>query len=164
MFKMKKYLIANFIIATLLLTTAACKHRAKEDENKISTDVINVPATASGTSIVLGSAPVITFNELKYDFGKITQGEKVSHSFIFKNTGGSDIVISSAQGSCGCTVPTYPKEPIKVGQESKIDIVFDSDGKSGLVEKTVTLVTNCNPSTKVLTITSTIIVPEDNKE
>ena len=161
MLKMKKKSINYLVIATLLIVTAACNHRAKEDETKISTDVINVPATASGIPVKSGSAPVMTFNEEKHDFGKITQGEKVSHSFIFKNTGGSDIVISSAQGSCGCTVPTYPKEPIKVGQESKIDVVFDSDGKSGLVEKTITLVTNCNPSTKILTINSTIIVPEE---
>ena len=161
MLKMKKKSINYLVIATLLIVTAACNHRAKEDETKISTDVINVPATASGIPVKSGSAPVMTFNEEKHDFGKITQGEKVSHSFIFKNTGGSDIVISSAQGSCGCTVPTYPKEPIKAGQESKIDVVFDSDGKSGLVEKTITLVTNCNPSTKILTINSTIIVPEE---
>lgn len=162
MLKMKKKSINCLVIATLLIVTAACNREAKkEDNSKISTDVINVPATASGIPVKSGSAPVMTFNEEKHDFGKITQGEKVSHSFIFKNTGGSDIVISSAQGSCGCTVPTYPKEPVKVGQESKIDVVFDSDGKSGLVEKTITLVTNCNPSTKVLTINSTIIVPEE---
>jgi hypothetical protein len=158
---MKKHSITTLLISALLLVTAACNREAKKDDKaKISTDVINVPATASGVPSVMGSAPIMTFNEEKHDFGKITQGEKVSFSFIFKNTGGSDIVISSAQGSCGCTVPTYPKEPVKVGQESKIDVVFDSDGKSGLVEKTITLVTNCNPSTKILTINSTIIVPE----
>ena len=141
--------------------TVACNHEEKQvSEAKISTDLINVPATASGIAAEKGSAPVMTFTEEKYDFGKITQGEKVSHSFVFRNTGGSDIVISSAQGSCGCTVPTFPKEPIKAGQEAKVDVVFDSDGKSGLVEKTITLVTNCNPSSKMLTINSTIIVPE----
>ena len=146
----------------LLLMTVACSYvEKKEDSTKISTDVINVPATASGIPMVNGSAPVISFDEERHDFGRITQGEKVSYSFMFKNTGGSELVISSAQGSCGCTVPTYPKEPVKAGQESKIDVVFDSDGKSGLVEKTITLVTNCNPSTKVLTITSTILVTEE---
>ena len=150
------------MISILLLVTAACNHEAKKGaDDKISTDVIDVPATASGIHAESGSAPVITFKEEKHDFGKITQGEKVSYSFIFKNTGGSDVVISSAQGSCGCTIPTYPKGPVKAGQESKIDVVFDSDGKSGLVEKTITLVTNCNPSTKILTITSSIFVPEE---
>ncbi|MBA3705784.1 MAG: DUF1573 domain-containing protein [Bacteroidetes bacterium] len=146
----------------ILLTTVACQQEEKKvEDTKISTDVINVPATASGKPAELGSAPLIVFNEEKHDFGKITQGEKVEYSFVFKNTGGSDLVISSAQGSCGCTVPTYPQQPIKPGQEAKIDVVFNSEGKSGLVEKTVTLVTNCNPSTKILTISSTVIVPEE---
>lgn len=159
--KMKTRLIAYLFISTLLLIVACNPEAKNESDAKISTDVIDVPSTASGIHAESGSAPIMTFNEEKHDFGKITQGEKVSYSFIFKNTGGSDIVISSAQGSCGCTVPTYPKQPIKAGQEDKIDVVFDSEGKSGMVEKTITLVTNCNPSTKILTINSTIIVPEE---
>lgn len=157
--KMKANLITSLIV---LLAAMACNQDSKKtEETKISTDVINVPATASGKPAEAGSAPAMTFNEAKHDFGKIIQGEKVSYSFIFKNTGGSDLIISSAQGSCGCTVPTYPKEPVKPGQEAKIDIVFDSTGKSGLVEKTVTLTTNCNPSTQILTISSSVIVPEE---
>jgi hypothetical protein len=103
----------------------------------------------------------MTFSEEKHDFGKITQGEKVSYSFVFKNTGNSDLIISNASASCGCTIPNYPKAPVKPGEESKIDVVFNSEGKSGLVEKTVTLTTNCTPSTKLLTISTTIIVPEE---
>ena len=161
--KMKQYSTTIFLILNLLFFTVSCNRGEKnEDGAKISTDVIDVPSTASGIAAEKGSAPVITFNEEKHDFGKITQGQKVSYSFIFKNTGGSELVISSAQGSCGCTVPTYPKEPVKAGQEGKIDVVFDSSGKSGLVQKTVTLVTNCNPSSKILTIISTIMVPEEN--
>lgn len=159
---MKRSLISKTIIAVVVLVIAACGQKEKkEDATKISTDVINVPATASDKPAAPGSAPTMVFNEMLHDFGKITQGEKVSYSFVFKNTGGSDLVISSAQGSCGCTVPSYPKEPIKPGQESKVDVLFDSSSKSGLVQKTVTLVTNCNPSTKILTISSTIIVPEE---
>lgn len=159
---MKTGFISTLIIGISFITFSACRQaEKKEDTSKISTDVINVPSTASGKPAAPGSAPVMVFNEVLHDFGKITQGEKVSYSFVFKNTGGSDLVISSAQGSCGCTVPSYPKEPIKAGQESKIDVEFNSEGKSGLVQKTVTLVTNCNPSTKILTISSTIIVPEE---
>lgn len=153
---MKAKLFSIIILSTILLF-AACNHEEKQEG--VSTDLINVPATASGTAEP-GAAPVIVFNEEKHDFGSIQQGEKVSYSFVFKNTGGSDLVISSAQGSCGCTVPSFPKEPVKPGNEGKIDVVFNSEGKSGAVQKTVTLVTNCNPSTKILTISSTIIVPE----
>ncbi len=156
---MKTNLFSAIIFCTALFL-GSCKQEEKQDG--ISTDIINVPATASHTTAQGAEAsPVILFNEEKHDFGKIMQGEKVSYSFVFKNTGGSDLVISSAQGSCGCTVPSYPNEPVKPGAEGKIDVVFNSEGKSGMVQKTVTLVTNCNPSTKMLTISATIIVPEE---
>ena len=154
-------LITIMLATSFLMFTTACNHGKKEDDSKISTDVIDVPKTASDAIVQPGAAPVMTLNEEKHDFGRITQGEKVSYSFTFKNTGGSDLVISSAQGSCGCTVPSYAKDPVKPGEQSKIDVVFDSADKSGLVQKTVTVVTNCNPSTKTLTITSTVIVPEE---
>ncbi|HEX8514784.1 MAG TPA: DUF1573 domain-containing protein [Bacteroidia bacterium] len=149
--------------AGLLMMLASCEPASKNnpDAPVISTDVINVPATASDQPAEPGSAAIITFAEEKHDFGKITQGEKVTYGFTFRNTGGSDLVISSAQGSCGCTVPSYPKTPVKPGESSKVDVVFDSEGKSGLTQKTITLVTNCNPSTKVLTISATVIVPEE---
>jgi hypothetical protein len=147
------------IILSSTLFFSSCNHHEKE--TGVSSDIINVPATASGVQAAEpGTAPVIVFPEEKHDFGKIMQGEKVSYSFVFKNAGGSDLVISSAQGSCGCTVPHYPEEPIKPGTEGKVDVVFNSDGKSGMVQKTVTLVTNCNPSTKMLTIHANVIVPE----
>ncbi len=152
--------ICKLFALSIVVLAASCGN-GKKDDSTISTDVINVPSTATGKPATPGSAPEITFNEAKHDFGRITQGEKVSYSFVFKNTGGSDLVISSAQGSCGCTVPTYPKGPVKAGEVSKVDVVFNSEGKSGLVEKTVTLVTNCNPSTRVLTINATINVKEE---
>jgi Protein of unknown function (DUF1573) len=152
--------ICKLFALSIVVFATSCGN-GKKDDSTISTDVINVPSTATGKPAVPGSAPEITFNETKHDFGRITQGEKVSYSFVFKNTGGSDLVISSAQGSCGCTVPTYPKGPVKAGEVSKIDVVFNSEGKSGLVEKTVTLVTNCNPSTRVITINATINVKEE---
>jgi hypothetical protein len=117
----------------------------------------------SGTLTNSDTTALITFTEVEHDFGTITQGEKVTHAFKFQNTGSTDLLIISAQGSCGCTVPSYPKEPIAPRKEANVDVVFDSDGKSGKVEKTVTLLTNCIPNTNVLTIHANIIVPEKNK-
>jgi hypothetical protein len=103
--------------------------------------------------------PVIEFEEETHDFGKITQGEKVSYSFKFKNTGKSNLLISSAQASCGCTVPKPPTEPLPAGTSNKIDVTFDSNGKSGKFDKQITVLTNCEPNTKILKITGEIIVP-----
>lgn len=148
-----------FILFGLLIFIASC-HQEQKNSQEISSDVVNVPATGSGEKVDQSKLPVFSFTEETHDFGRITQGEKVSYAFKFKNTGGSDLVISSAQGSCGCTVPQYSKNPVSPYAEGVIDVVFNSEGKSGKVTKTVTIVSNTNPSTKVLTIKADIIVPE----
>lgn len=146
---------------SLLIISAAflfsCNNKEDKDQG-VSTEVINVPSTASGQAN--GQGADIKFDEENHNFGKITQGEKVSYSFEFTNTGNTDLIITGAQGSCGCTVPSFPKEPIKPGDKGKIDVVFNSEGKSGIVSKTVTVVTNAIPNTRVLTITTEVIVPE----
>lgn len=140
---------------------SACNSKNNEVKG-ISTNDVNNTASIDGSKS--GSLPEIVFEEEEHDFGRITQGEKVSYGFKFKNTGKSNLIIASAAGSCGCTVPEYPKEPILPGQEGKINVVFSSEGKSGIQEKTITIVTNCEPSTKVIKIKTNIIVPETVKD
>ena len=151
---MKKIILS--ISAAILLATCG------SDKTGVSTDDINISATANGTQNS-GSLPVIQFEEETHDFGKITQGEKVSYSFKFTNTGKSNLLISSAQASCGCTVPKPPKDPLAPGATDKIDVTFDSNGKSGKFDKQITVITNCDPNTKVLKITGEIIVPVSNE-
>lgn len=143
---MKMRSILFMLMFTMSCTFSACNSEAENEDTQTDTNSTGLPE--------------MLFIEETHDFGTITQGEKVSYSFVFKNIGGTDLVISSANGSCGCTVPTFPKEPVKAGQEGKIDVVFDSDGKSGMVEKTITLVSNCDPSNTLLTINANIIVPD----
>jgi hypothetical protein len=145
------------LLFCLCLSLAAC---SDEGSAKVTTDLINNSASANGTGSEL---PEIKFEEEEYDFGKITQGERVTHAFHFKNIGKKNLVISSAAGSCGCTIPEWPKEPIKSGAEGKIDVVFNSEGKSGYQEKTVTIVTNCEPATRIIRIKTEIIVAETAK-
>jgi hypothetical protein len=102
----------------------------------------------------------MTFETEKHDFGTITQGDKVDYDFKFKNTGGSDLIITGAKGSCGCTVPEYPKEAIKPGVSGVIKVSFNSAGKSGKQAKSVTLFCNIKEGKKVLHINSNIEVPE----
>lgn len=144
---MKKVLI---LIVTVSLL-AACNN----GNDGISTNDINIGAN--------GDMPMIQFDEESHDFGKITQGEKVSFSFKFKNTGKANLIISSASASCGCTVPKPPKDPLAPGATDKIDVTFDSNGKSGHFDKQVTVITNCDPNTKVLKISGDIIVPVSNE-
>lgn len=142
-----------YIVAIVFLGFTACKEQSSE----ITTQDISNTQSAEGKSN--SSLPEIKFEEETHDFGRITQGEKVAYAFKFKNTGSSNLIISSASGSCGCTVPEYPKKPIAAGEEASINVVFSSEGKSGIVEKSVTLVTNCEPSTKIIYIKANIIVP-----
>ncbi|MCS6917505.1 MAG: DUF1573 domain-containing protein [Chitinophagales bacterium] len=94
----------------------------------------------------------IHFDQLRHDFGEIIEGQKVKHSFSFVNTGTAPLVIASATGSCGCTVPTFSKEPIPPGGTGRIDVEFDSSGRVGKNSKTVTVNANTDPNPTVLFI------------
>ena len=100
--------------------------------------------------------PIISFMAESHDFGSINEGEVVDTEFKFTNTGDAPLIISSAQGSCGCTIPEYPKAPIGPGEEGRILVSFNSEGKPNQQSKTVTLTTNAVPSTKVLTISANV--------
>lgn len=151
-----KTLYITIAFLTLLMIQSCNDDTSKE----FSTNDVTNTKTADGKTN--NDLPEIKFEEETHDFGRITQGEKVSYSFKFKNTGGSNLIISSANGSCGCTVPEYPKQPILPGEEAKVNVVFSSEGKSGMVEKSVTLVTNCEPSTRVIYIKADIVVPTES--
>jgi hypothetical protein len=102
----------------------------------------------------------IKFEKLFHDFGKINEDDVVRTVFKFTNTGKNPLVISRAQGSCGCTVPKWPQHPIKPGESDEIGVEFNSAGKRGENDKTVTVSANTSPSNIVLTIRATV-VPKD---
>lgn len=103
-----------------------------------------------------GKYPVMTFGKKEHNFGVINEGDKVETYFTFTNTGDADLIISNASGSCGCTVPDYPKEPIKPGKSSKMKVTFDSNGKPGKQQKSVTIVANTLSTREVLTINAEV--------
>lgn len=142
-----------FILSLSLFLTAGCRPNHKN--NLLSGDLVNNPNTASG-KLSSGNMPVIQFAENTHDFGRISQGEKVSYSFRFKNTGKSDLIISDVRASCGCTVGQFPKEPIKPGQENFIQVTFNTQGKIGAQHKTITVVSNSQPNTRELIIKALI--------
>lgn len=146
----------KIIIPAFLLLLAACG--GNKEEGKIDSSLVNVTETANGT-VDKSKLPVINFKESEFNYGKIIQGEKVSHSFSFTNDGKSNLIIVSAKASCGCTVAQPPKDPIPPGGTGKIDVVFDSNNKAGVVSKTITVLTNCEPNTVMLTISGEVIVP-----
>ena len=100
----------------------------------------------------------MSFYEEVHDFGTINQGDKVNYFFTFKNSGANDLIIKRALGSCGCTVPEFPKEPIAPGKEAKMKVTFNSTGKSGKVEKSVSVYANVPGGIKVVKIKANILV------
>ncbi len=99
---------------------------------------------------------VITFEKTEHDFGTIKAGDEVQYSFKFENTGKNDLIISKAFGSCGCTVPDFPKEPIKPSEEGKIKVSFNSKNKYGEQSKTIYVYANTERGVENLKIKASI--------
>lgn len=106
--------------------------------------------------------PTIKFDKTNHDFGEIRDGDVVETVFTFTNSGDSDLKILNASGSCGCTVPEYPRDtPIRPGESSVIKVKFDSSNKPGMQRKTVTLVTNTSKGKEMLNIKA-FVLPKNN--
>ena len=141
---MKKYLILS--LSALALTSTACGGNTEKKE---------APATAveASSAKAVSNAPVMTFDRTIHDFGTIQEGERVETLFTFTNTGKSDLVIVDARGSCGCTVPEYPKNtPIAPGATGQIRVSFDSSNKPNLQQKTVTISANTDSGRETIRI------------
>jgi hypothetical protein len=117
-------------------------------------EVVN-PTEVSETQ----QGPKLVFEETEHQFGKINQGDKVKHTFVFKNTGDAPLIINSASGSCGCTVPEWPHEPILPGAKGEVHVIFNSAGKRGPQNKSVTLNTNQGETPIRIYIKGEVIVP-----
>lgn len=107
-----------------------------------------------------GPTTTIEFEETVFDWGTITQGDKVSYVFKFTNTGNEALLIKNAKGSCGCTVPQWPKTPIAPGDQGEIKVVFNSKGKMGTQSKRVTITANTDPKMTYINVKGEIIKDE----
>lgn len=147
--------LINLLIISSLIVTASCSG----DRSQVPAKVVNIPNSAEGDEN-LDQLPVMTFNKTEHDFGKVIQGEIVTYAFKFKNTGKADLVIANISAACGCTASEYPKTPIKPGEENVIEVKFNSGGKQGFQNKTLTVAANTQPSNTVLTVKAMVILPE----
>src|SRR5580700_9830042 len=136
----------------LLLTTglAMAQHRKHKDSgtDSIKTTATTPPATTAPATTL--KADDMAFTDLSHDFSTVPEGPDATCEFTFKNTGNEPIIIQKAQPSCGCTVPTYSKEPVPPGGTGVINVAYHTKGKPTPFTKTITVVSNAG--TKVLTI------------
>ena len=130
-----KQLLALTIL--VIFSLISCKENVANKINKENLEV----AKQRDYKLNEGAA-AISFSKTEHDFGVINEGDIVETTFSFKNTGKSELIITNAVGSCGCTVPEWPKEPIAAGESGQIKVKFNSIGKPNKQSKTITLTTN----------------------
>lgn len=109
-------------------------------------------AIAGTNAVVAQDGAKIAFTKEVHDYGTIENGANGQCTFEFKNTGNAPLIIANAVGSCGCTVPTWPKEPIAPGAKASITVKYDTK-RTGSINKSITITSNAtNEPTKVLNI------------
>ena len=131
------------------------KNEAKEavkDVKEAAKTAVTPEATAKTAPAADTKKTTVAFEEMNYNWGSVTDGDKVTHVFKFKNTGKTPLILADVKGSCSCTTPEWPKTPIAPGKSGEIKAIFDSKGKVGSQTKTVTVTANTDPAQIVLMI------------
>ena len=141
-----------FILA--LCVMLACKEKG---EGNLSTDLVTSPKSATETS---NKQAAIKFDKEEHDFGTLLQGEVVTYSFHFTNTGNMPLIISEVGSSCGCTVGDYSREPIAPGKTGDIKVTYNSSGQHGFQSRFLTVMSNTIPAKTTLRIKATVQTPD----
>ncbi len=171
---MKKTILLFSTLALISLTSVAQNKDQKKSDVKQATDKAQTVVAPTATPQTAPATPAqnpdlsIKFNQEDHNFGNVPEGPSVSYDFEFKNIGKVPIIFSDVHGSCGCTVPVWPKEPILPGKSSKIAVTYSTQGRPGQINKTVTVTSNIG--TKILKISGNVdkadpaAVPTDSKQ
>ncbi|WP_046244447.1 DUF1573 domain-containing protein [Hymenobacter terrenus] len=159
----------HIILAAALLLTACNRDKTVE----VGTEGMNAAATAASDATANPTvdnpnvvseneapnpnAPIMTFTESEFDFGDIQPDTKVKHIFTFTNTGKSPLLIADATASCGCTTPSWTKEPVAPGAKGTMEVQFDSRGKVGIINKQVSVRANTQPNITTILIKGNVL-------
>ncbi|MCF6222351.1 MAG: DUF1573 domain-containing protein [Flavobacteriaceae bacterium] len=139
-------------ILSLSLFFVSCNENASKKINKENLQI----AKERDSEIKLGGSK-LKFDKTEHDFGIINEGDIVETVFKFTNTGKSELIITSAKGTCGCTVPEWPKQPIMPGETGEIKVKFNSYKKPNLQQKQIVLITNTENGKEILKIKAQVI-------
>ena len=126
---------------------------------------LSLVAQDNGLNLAIEGGAQIDFTEETVDYGTITKGSDGNREFVFTNSGNEPLIISSCKGSCGCTVPNCPTEPVLPGETAKIKVKYDTN-RLGKFTKSVTVTSNAGASVKTVKITGNVIAtaPEQSPE
>ena len=151
---MKNIKCLFFLAVMAVMALSSCNGK---DDDKLSTDLVTSPKSATETSDKLA---VIKFEKEEHDFGTLLQGEVVSYSFHFTNEGNAPLLISEVGSSCGCTVGDYPREPIAPGKSGAIKVTYNSSGHHGFQSRYLTVLSNTIPAKTTLRIKGQVKTPD----
>jgi hypothetical protein len=176
---MKNILMRILLLAIVAISFSACNDRNAEKkiaelESRLKElEGKKTPGPATGITPATpvtqplqdekpeGPLPTLQFETTDHDFGTINEGKVVEYTYKFKNTGEAPLIIQNAQGSCGCTASDWTKEPIPAGGSGFVIAKFDSNGKTNIQNKTVTVTANTWPKQTVLRFKA-MVTPKDN--
>ena len=167
-----------WVVAAMTILVTGCRDRASEKriaelesrlaqlEGNKAAPPQNAATPAAATPAAPeekpeGPLPVIEFNTTDHDFGTVGEGQKVSYTYTVKNTGQAPLIIQNAQPSCGCTVPDWTKSPIPVGGTGFVKAEFDTHGKAGIQNKTITVTANTWPKTTMIKFKAMVTAKPD---
>ncbi|MDR0603657.1 MAG: DUF1573 domain-containing protein [Bacteroidales bacterium] len=143
------------IIISCIFVFVSCTDQNKDE---IDSNIVNIPVSAEGKEEKT-RMPKFEFEQTHHDFGKLIQGEKVSYTYKFKNTGNAMLVISSVLPGCNCTVAQFTQTPIAPGENGSVTVNFNSETKKGLVNSTIVIQANTYPADTKLYFTANVDLP-----
>lgn len=150
--KLGLFLVLPFFFACQ--PTSATKEKSLqeikvESKNISNSAIIRNPVSADQPLDTVNIAKM-SFEELRYNFGEVLEGDIITHTFKFTNTGKAPLIISNAKSTCGCTVPEWPKAPIAVGEQGEINVKFNTEDKKLYQTKPIFITANTHPSETTL--------------
>ena len=149
--KMKK---VSIIVTVVFMAIVMVSCGKEKESSKIKQE--NLEEAAKRDEDIGKGISEIVFDKEVHDFGTVNEGDIVEHNFLVTNSGKSNLIITKAKASCGCTVPTWPKEPIAPGESAEVSVKFDTKGKANKQSKTITLTTNTSKGIETVKITGMV--------
>lgn len=140
----------TYLFAILFSTTLIVSCGNGNATTKINKE--NLELAKSRDVAIKKGAALISFDNNVYDFGTVNEGDVIETTFKVTNSGKTDLVITDAKVTCGCTVPVWPKKPIKPGETESVKVKFNTSGKQNRQQKNITLITNTESGREILTL------------
>ena len=155
---MKKIFAFSFLLAFVIGLNAQ-----KSDPGKVVVQSSNPQKKEEKPAPVNPNAPKLIFPEDSYSFGEVPEGPQVTHEFKFSNPGKEPLVLSNVRASCGCTTPSWPKDPILPGKEASILVTYNTQGRPGSFNKSITITSNSDTPNKVIYIKGEVVKADPAK-